>query len=180
MPKKFVGEPNRVSLISGIEKIYASEGYVTVFRRKFFVSQYRNKSLRNPSVLWFRKFLVAKKFMDKKEGEVSSVPSKSFCLTVPKKAVGEPFSLSLISGIEKVWVRRWGECQDFRSKISCLTVPKKFVGQPFRVSLISGIEKIYASEVDVTISCRNFCLSVPELFVGEPLSLSLISGVEKN
>ena len=31
-----------------------------------------------------------------------------FCLTVPKNAVGEPLSLSLISGIEKVWIRGWG------------------------------------------------------------------------
>ena len=31
-----------------------------------------------------------------------------FCLTVPKNAVGETFSLSLISGIEKVWIRGWG------------------------------------------------------------------------
>ena len=31
-----------------------------------------------------------------------------FCLTVPKIAVGEPFSLSLISGIEKIWIRGWG------------------------------------------------------------------------
>ena len=76
---------------------------------------------------------------------------------MPKNAIGEPFSLSLISGIEKVWMRGWGggECQDFPSKISCLTVPKKFAGQPFRVSLISGIEKIYASEGYVTIFCRN-------------------------
>ena len=44
VPKKFVGEPFRVSLISGIEKFYASEGYVTIFRRKFFVSQYRKTS----------------------------------------------------------------------------------------------------------------------------------------
>ena len=44
VPKRFVGEPFGVSLISGIEKFYASEGYVTVFRRKFFVSQYRNIS----------------------------------------------------------------------------------------------------------------------------------------
>ena len=39
VPKNFVGEPFSVSLISGIEKFYASEGYVTIFRRKFFVSQ---------------------------------------------------------------------------------------------------------------------------------------------
>ena len=42
MPKNIVGETFSVSLISGIEKIYASEGYVTIFRRKIFVLQYRN------------------------------------------------------------------------------------------------------------------------------------------
>ena len=76
---------------------------------------------------------------------------------MPKNAIGEPFSLSLISGIKKVWMRGWGgECQDFPSKISCLTVPKNFVGQPLSVSLISGIGKLYASEGYVTIFCRNF------------------------
>ena len=38
-----------------------------------------------------------------------------FRLTVSKNAVGEPFSLSLISGTEKVWIRMWrmGEYLDF-------------------------------------------------------------------
>ena len=30
------------------------------------------------------------------------------CLKVSKNAEGEPFSLSLISGIEKKWMRGWG------------------------------------------------------------------------
>ena len=65
-----------------------------------------------------------------------------FCLTVPKNAIGEPFSLSLILSIKKVWMRGWGgDNQDFPSKVFCLTVPKLFVGEPFSVSLISGIEK---------------------------------------
>ena len=42
--KNFVGEPFHVLLVSGIEKSYASEGYVSIFCRKFFVSQYRNIS----------------------------------------------------------------------------------------------------------------------------------------
>ena len=58
-------------------------------------------------MLCFRKFPVAKKIMDKGEGEVSRFPSKIFCLTVSKSAVGEPFSLSSISGIEKVWMREF-------------------------------------------------------------------------
>ena len=41
--------------------------------------------------------------MDEREGEVSRFPSKNFCLTVPKNFVGEPLSVSLISGIEKFY-----------------------------------------------------------------------------
>ena len=46
VPKEFVGEPLSLSITSGIKKNYSSHGYVTIFRRKFFVSQYRNNSLR--------------------------------------------------------------------------------------------------------------------------------------
>ena len=44
VPKNFVVEPFSPSLISGIEKVYASEGYVTIVRRKFFFSQWRKIS----------------------------------------------------------------------------------------------------------------------------------------
>ena len=59
-------------------------------------------------MLCFRNFPVAKKFMDKREGEVSRFPSKIICLTMLKNSVGEPFSLSIISVIEGVWVRVCG------------------------------------------------------------------------
>ena len=52
-------------------------------------------------MLCFRKFLVAKKFTVKKAGENQNFPSKIFRLTVLKIFVGEPFSLSLFSGIQK-------------------------------------------------------------------------------
>ena len=54
-------------------------------------------------MLCFRKLLVVKKFMDKKGGECQNFPLKIFCLKVPKKFVGEPFSLSLVSSIEKFY-----------------------------------------------------------------------------
>ena len=41
-------------------------------------------------MLCFRKFLVAKKFMDKREGEASRFSYENFCLKVPKHFVGEP------------------------------------------------------------------------------------------
>ena len=39
--------------------------------------------------------------MDKRGGGYQDFPSNFFCLTVPKNSVGEPFSVSLISGVEK-------------------------------------------------------------------------------
>ena len=56
-------------------------------------------------MLSFRKFLVAKKFMDKRVREVSRFPSKVFCLTVPKHIIKEPFCavFQKISGGEKVY-----------------------------------------------------------------------------
>ena len=77
-------------------------------------------------MLCFRKFLVAKKFMDKREGEVSRFLSKSFCLTVPKNAVGELFSLSLVSGIEEVWMRGWGGVSRFSVEIFFSHSAEKF------------------------------------------------------
>ena len=51
-------------------------------------------------MLCFRKFLVAKKFTVKKAGEYQNFPLNFFRLTVLKKTVGEPYNLSLNSGIE--------------------------------------------------------------------------------
>ena len=45
-------------------------------------------------MLCFRKFLVAKKFMDRREGEVSIFSFESFLSHRPKKFVGEPFCVS--------------------------------------------------------------------------------------
>ena len=70
--------------ISGIEKFYASEGYVTIFCRNLFVSQFRTYSQVNPSVLCFRKFPVAKKFMHKRGG-VSRFSVEIFLSHSPEK-----------------------------------------------------------------------------------------------
>ena len=59
-------------------------------------------------MLCFRKLLVAKIFMDKRKGKYQDFPSRVLCLTVPKKAVGESFSLSLFSCIKKIRMRGLG------------------------------------------------------------------------
>ena len=53
----------------------------------------------------------------------------------------ESFTVAIISGTEKVWIRGGGGCQDIPSKKFCPTVPKKFVGESFSNSTNSGIEK---------------------------------------
>ena len=80
-------------------------GVVSKFYVKTFLSQRAEKfrrGTRNPSVLCFRKFLLAKIFMDNKGG-VSQISVGNFCLTVPKKFVGEPFTLSLASGTKIIY-----------------------------------------------------------------------------
>ena len=84
-------------------------------------------------------------------GGVSRFAVEFFCLTVAKNFVGQPFSVSLISGIEEVRISGWGGIKIFRRIFFYLTVVENFFGQPFSVSLISGIEKFYASEGFVTI-----------------------------
>ena len=58
------------------------------------------EELRKGTLLCFTKFVVTKKFTDKR-GDYQDFASKVFCLTVPTTFVGEFFSVSIISGIEK-------------------------------------------------------------------------------
>ena len=104
LPKKFVGEPFSISLISGIENFYNSEGYVTIsdFLLKFSVSQCQN----------FRRGIFYccinfgyQRSLDKGVG-CQDFPSEILCLTMRKVSVRESFTVALISGTGKVWVRK--------------------------------------------------------------------------
>ena len=85
------------------------------------------------------------------------VPSKIFCITVPKISVGESFTCAIISGIEEVGIRGGGgEYQDFPSKVFCLTVPKCFIGEHFGVSEKNPLSKIFMHRRGASRFCRNF------------------------
>ena len=119
-------------------------------------------------MLRFGTLPVAKKFMDKRGGK-SRFPSQIFFAQSAKNAAGEPFSLLLISGMRKIWMRGSGECQVFQSKIFCLTVSKNFVGQPFYYSTTFGYRKNFCSRGLCHDSLSNFFVSqCRENFVGEP------------
>ena len=70
---------------------------------------------------------------------------------MPKTSVGESFTVAIISGIEKFWIRGGGGVSRFSvEKFFYLTVPKVSVGESFTVALNSGIEKIWIREGGVS------------------------------
>ena len=110
MPKKIVAERFCVSqnlwyrIILRIgEKGGEKEG-ITTFCQMCF--SHRIENFRRGTLLCFTKSLVSKKFMDGKVGGeedgVTRFSVDSFCLTVAKNFVGELFTVSLVSGIEKL------------------------------------------------------------------------------
>ena len=115
-------------------------GSIKIFRRKFYVSQCRKFPYGNPLPLHC--FPVAKKFGYEWGEEYEDFPSEILCLTERINLVEESFTVALLLGIEKVWIRV-GEYQYFLSKFFRLTVPKIFVRESVTVALFSGSEKVW-------------------------------------
>ena len=177
VPKRFVGESFTVALISGTERVCIRGGGVSRFSVENFSSH--SAEIFRGGILYCCINFGNRKGLDKRCGEYHDFPSNNFCLTVPKIFVGEPFSVALISGIEKVWIGR-GEYQDFPSENFCLTVLKISLGESFTVALISVSEKVWIRRVGVSrYSVEIFCLTLPKNFVGEPSTVAVISGIEK-
>ena len=84
------------------------------------------KKLRQGTILRFTNFLVVEKFLWMRGGSYHAFASKSFCLTVPKKFIGEQFFVSKIFLIQNflcICARRHHGSVD----IFCLTGPKRKV-----------------------------------------------------
>ena len=148
------------------------------------------KILRRGTLLCFRNFLVSKKLMDKR-GEVRrdyhDFPSKNVCLTVPRNLVGETFSVSLISGIERFYASEIYLTILFRN-FFCLSA-EKFRRGTF---LICVSEKIWYRKKIMDkrgggegrreyhdFQSKIFGLTVPKYFVGIPSMFQKIWGIEK-
>ena len=56
----------------------------------------------------FQKNSGTEKVNGGERGEYHDFPSKSFGLTVLRNFIGKPFSFSLLSGAEKVWIAEGG------------------------------------------------------------------------
>ena len=71
------------------------------FSAEEFLSRCTKNFVGNPSVLTFRKFMVAKILLINSGRQYQFFWSKKFCLNLPENSIGEPFCGSLISGIDK-------------------------------------------------------------------------------
>ena len=103
--EKFVGGPIRESVIAGVEKFYVSEGYVTIFRRNFFCLTAPKHFAEEPFCAVYQRVFGSEKNLDMREGQVSRCSFEKFLSHRVEKCVGALFSLSLVSGIEKVRIR---------------------------------------------------------------------------
>ena len=122
MPKIFVGESFNVALFSGIEKVGIRGGGVSRFSVESFLSHSAENFCRG--ILYCCINFGYGKSLEKRGDQ--DFTSKTFCLTMPRISVGGSFTVAIISGIEKVWIRGegGGGYHDFPSKFFCLTVPK--------------------------------------------------------
>ena len=99
----------------GCRKVWIREGGVSRLSVENFLSHSAESFRRG--VLYCCDNSGYRKSLDKRGGgEYQDVLSKFFCLTVPKHFAGEPFSVSLISGIKKVRIRGRGSIKIFRRK----------------------------------------------------------------
>ena len=69
---------------------------------------------------------MSEKFGYEGGGGASSFPSEIFCLTVPKIFVGEPLSVALIAGTEKVWISEGTRSIKFFRRFFFLSQCRKF------------------------------------------------------
>ena len=105
---------------------------------------------------------------------------ENFCRRVPRKFVGEPFSVSLFSDTEKVWIRV-GEYQDSPCETFLSRSAENSVGGILYCCINFGHRKNLDNRgVSIKIFLSKIiCLTVPKLSVVEPFSVSLISGSDK-
>ena len=113
-------------------------------------------------------------------GGYQDYPSKIFCLTVPKISVGESFTVAIISGIEKVWIRGGGGVSRFSVE--------KFLShsaENFRRGILYCCNNFgYRKSLDKRggyqdFPSKFFCLTVPKISVGESFIVAIISAMEK-
>ena len=134
----------------------------------------------------FRKFPVAKKFMDKRGGGggVSRFSVEFFCLSAEKFRRGTFVLLQKFPLAKKFMDKRGRGVSRYSVEFFCLTVAKNFAAEPFcAVFQKFPVAKKFMDKRGEGVSrcsVENFLSHSAENFRrGESFSISLISGIEK-
>ena len=139
--KALYRNPSVFRKFSGIEKNLWKRGGISQFSVEIFMS-HSAASFRKEILLFLRKFLVSKSFMDEKGG-ITFFRRKFLVSQCRKLSWGNPTVFEKIFGFKKFY--GWeGGYHVFPSKIFGPTVLKNFVGIPSMFQKIWGIEKFYA------------------------------------
>ena len=108
-------------------------GKITIFCQKLL--SHSAKKFRRETLLWFAKFLLSKRFMNKRRERREGGNITNFCqkfLSHSAKKIRRKtllcFEKFQVSKNVKDW--RGGVYHDFPSKLFCLTVPKHFAVNP--------------------------------------------------
>ena len=153
--------------MSGIEKIYATERNVTVFRRKLSISGWRKISLRNTVV--YQKSSAIEKF-HAYEVDNSFLSWNLFTYTAYKVRWGTPLCFRIF-GTSKTFMLSRGV-----SRFSVVSLALQYWQiawvTPSTLRKNSGIENFHAKERNITIFRRIFFVSVSKKNVGEHSGIS--------
>ena len=106
MPKISVGESFTVAMISGIEKVWIRGGGG---ESRFSVENFLSHSAENfrRCILYCCNNFGYRESLDKRGGSIK-IFRRNFFVSVLKVSVGASFTVAIISGLEKVWIREGG------------------------------------------------------------------------
>ncbi len=153
----------------------------SIFCRKFIVSQCRKYSQVNPFVLFFRKFQVAKKFMDKRGGGVSRYSVENF---LPHSAYNFRRGISIFCpnyGYRKSLDKRGGGVS--RNSVENFLFHSAY---NFRRGILyfcsifgyrKSLDKRWGECQD--LPSEKFCLTVQKIFIGESFTIGVFLGTGK-
>ena len=138
--KALYRNPSVFRKFSGIEKKLWKRGGLSRFSVEIFMS-HSAENIRKRILLFLRKFLVSKSFMDEKGG--ITFFRRKVLVSQCRKISWASLQCFRKFGVSKNFMHTRGY-HVFPSKIFCLTVPKNFVGIRSMFQKIWGIEKFYA------------------------------------
>ena len=159
--------------MSGVEKFYAKERNITIFRRKFFVSAPKNFVGEHFGIS--ENFGHRKIFLTKRLKTLFSV--EFFSRIPPLNFVGEPLCVSESLGHRKLFCSVGAA--HFSVGFSGQPILKNLVGNPFNLTQYFGYRIFLCKRTENQVFLPNIlCLTIPKKFVVTTSNFQIIWDLE--